>query len=79
MPRTPVGSTAMNVNIVKGTQTQCFVLIVTKKKAENSKHFIILCPHFTVMRRTLFVEIEQEFIANFKSNSLKGDGHLRFC
>ena len=42
-----------------------------KIKAENSKHFIILCPHFTVKIGTLFVKIEQEFIANFKSNSLK--------
>ena len=37
-----------------------------ENKAENSKHVIILCPHFTVMRRTLFGEIEQEFIANLK-------------
>ena len=37
-----------------------------KNKAEHSKPFIILCPPFCVMRRTLFDEIEQEFIANFK-------------
>ena len=42
-----------------------------KNKAENSKHFIILCPHCTVMRRTLFDMNEQEFIANFKGNCLE--------
>ena len=37
-----------------------------KNEAEHSKHFIIFCPHFAVMRRTLFDKIEQEFISNFK-------------
>ena len=41
-------------------------------KIKNSKHFVIICPHFAAMRRTLFVQIEQGFIPNFKSLSIKG-------
>ena len=38
----------------KGHSDTMFCPHCTDDKAENSKHFIILCPHFTVMRRTLF-------------------------
>ena len=35
-------------------------------KTENSKHFVIIGPHFAAMRRILFDQIEQQFIPNFK-------------
>ena len=54
----------------KGHSDTMFCPHCTDNKAENSKHFIILCPHFTVMRRTLFDRIEQEFITNFKRLSV---------
>ena len=41
-----------------------------QNKIENSKHFIISCPHFAVMRRTLLDRIEQDFIPKFKSLSI---------
>ena len=35
------------------------------------KHFIIVCPHFTELRQTLFDEIETNFIPFFKKLSIK--------
>ena len=38
---------------------------------ESPLHFITSCSHFAEMRRTLYGQIEREFIPNFKNISLK--------
>ena len=37
-----------------------------KNTPETSKHFITTCPHFIESRSTLFDQIEQGFVPNFK-------------
>ena len=38
---------------------------------ESPIHFVTSCPHFAEMRQTLYGQIEQEFIPNFRKTSLK--------
>ena len=40
------------------------------KKQESSLHFIVVCPHFSHLRETLFNQMEQNFIPNFKKLSM---------
>ena len=42
-----------------------------ESKIENSSHFIIKCLHFTEQRRTLFDQMEQNYIPNLKKLTMK--------
>ena len=42
-----------------------------KNTSETSLHFLIVCPHYTEQRRTLFDRVEQNFIPKFRKLSQK--------
>ena len=42
-----------------------------KNTQESSLHYLIVCPHFTEQRRTLFDQVEQTFIPRFRKLTQK--------
>ena len=43
----------------------------TSKAVESPLHYITQCPNFTEMRKTLFDQVEQNYIPQFKKLSLR--------
>ena len=71
MTRIRVGNSYLKAHsFSKGHAKSSICPYCNDNKIENSKHFVIIYPHFADMRRTLFDQIEQGFIPNFKSLSI---------
>ena len=71
LTRIRVGNSFLNAHsFSKGHTESSICPYCNDNKAENSKHFVIICPKFAGMRRTLFDQIEQDYIPMFKRLSM---------